>query len=342
VSALRVWIDLANTPHVPLMIPIVARLREAGTEVLLTVREHAQTVELARKQWGELEVIGGESPDARLQKGLGIASRAGALARYARAHTPDVAFSHGSYAMVLGARAVRVPAVTMMDYEFQPANHLSFRLARRVIVPEAFLERELRRAGGRGRKVVRYPGFKEQLYLDGRQEDPAVLGELGVDPANVLVVMRPAPEGALYHRMENDRFDGLLELALARPDAQVVVLPRRAQQAERYRTQFPAAIVPRQAVDAASLLARADVMIGAGGTMTREAAVLGTPTYTVFAGRLAGVDAELIRRGLLHDLRDGSVVADFVKKVPAAGDSEHRSEPILRAVVDTLEQVAAR
>lgn len=130
------------------------------------------------------------------------------------------------------------------------------------------------------------------------------MSELDIDPGDVLLVMRPGPDGALYHRMENERFDRLLAQALERPGTRVVVLPRQGEQRERYRREHPRAIVPDRAVDAASLLALADVTIGAGGTMTRESAVLGTPTYTIFAGRLAGVDAELIRQGLLHDLRD--------------------------------------
>ena len=332
---MRIWIDLANTPHVLLLEPIVARLEGDGHEVLLTARDHAQTVELARGVWPDVPVIGGASPDGRLQKGLGIARRALDLRAFARRHRPHVAFSHGSYAQIVAARGVRVPAVTMMDYEFQPANHLSFRLADRVIVPEAFPEAELRRSGGRPRKVVRYPGFKEQLYLAAPAPTGAVAAELGLDPAKVLVVMRPAPEGALYHRMENERFDALVRDGSARDDVHVVVLPRQAHQAERYRRDFPRAIVPERAVDARALLTLADVTIGAGGTMTRESAVLGTPTYTVFAGRLAGVDAELIRLGLLHDLREGAEPPRLVKKV-APDASEDRSRPILDAVAATI------
>jgi hypothetical protein len=225
----------------------------------------------------------------------------------------------------------------MMDYEFQPANHLSFRAARRVIVPEAFPQSELRRSGGRAGKVVRYPGFKEELYLGRRAFVAGVPALLGVQPEEVLVVMRPAPEGALYHRMENQRFDDLLRDALSRSGVRAVVLPRRPEQGDRYRREFPDAIVPERAVDAASLMAYADMVIGAGGTMTRESAVLGTPTYTVFAGRLAGVDAELIRRGLLNDLRDPAVAPRFEKKAGAGTAPADRSAPILRAIFTALE-----
>lgn len=332
---MRVWVDLANTPHVPLLEPIAERLEADGHELLLSARDHAQTLELAEAAFPVVSVIGGASPSGRLAKGTGIARRALELRRFARTHLPDVAFSHGSYAQIVAARTLRVPAVTMMDYEFQPANQLSFRLAKRVIVPAAFDEGELRKAGGR-RKAVRYDGFKEELYLGRRPVDRRVRDALGVGAGNVLVVMRPAPDGALYHRMHNDRFDAVVEAALTAPNVFVVVLPRGAEQRARYRSDFPAAIVPVQAVDAMSLLALADLTIGAGGTMTRESAVLGTPTWTIFAGRLAGVDAELIARGLLNDLRERDGPPPFVAKAERSQPLPERAAAILDVVVGTI------
>jgi uncharacterized protein len=312
---MRIWIDLANSPHVPLLEPVVGALRGDGHEVLLTVRDHAQTLDLARERWPDAELIGGESPGARLAKGGQIAARAAALARYARRRRPDVAFSHGSYAQLMAARAARVPAATMMDYEHQPANHLSFRLARTVIVPELFPASALRRFGARPGRVLRYPGFKEQLYLADFTPDRRVLDGLGLDLSRVLVVMRPPPEGALYHQMANHRFDEIAATAAGAERAQVVLLPRSAEQARRYG-QLDGMRIPDRAIDARSLLALADAAVGAGGTMNRESALLGTPTYTAFAGRLAAVDAELMRLGLLHDLRDPGVEPTLTKKDP--------------------------
>ena len=337
---MRVWIDFANSPHVPLFEPVVEHLATRDVSLVLTVRDHAQTLALARRAFGEVEVVGGASPRGFFQKGSSIAGRAVGLQRVARRTRPDVALSHGSYAQVLAARAAGVPAVTMMDYEFQPANHLSFRLANRVVVPKIFPEAALRRFGARERKVVRFDGFKEELYLGKFDPTDGVLSELGLDASNVIAVMRPAPEGALYHRTGNERFDLLLGEAAAREDVQVVVLPRVSEQAEAYGRRS-GVILPQRAVDGRSLLAHADLMIGAGGTMNREAALLGTPTYTVFAGRLAAVDSELMHRGLLRDLRDETSRPSFTKKPvrdPVA--ARERSEEILRVVIRTLETTA--
>ena len=331
---MRIWIDLANSPHVPVLEPVVRALRADGHEVLITVRDHAQTLELARARWPDAELVGGESPGARLAKGRQIAARAANLARYARRLRPHAAFSHGSYAQLLAARAARVPAATMMDYEHQPANHLSFRLARRVVVPELFPATALRRFGARPRKVLSYPGFKEQLYLAEFTPDRSVLEGLGLDPSEVIVVLRPPPEGALYHQMANRRFDEIAASVAERRGVEGVLLARSPDQAGRYR-KLEGLRVPAHAVDARSLLALADVAVGAGGTMNRESALLGTPTYTAFAAQLAAVDSELMRLGLLRDLRDPGLEPALVKK-PPAGMTPERGDPA--RILATIEE----
>jgi predicted glycosyltransferase len=337
---MRVWVDLANSPHVPLLEPVVARLRADGHVVLLTARDHAQTVELARRRWTDVLVLGGQSPSGRAAKARVLAGRAAALRRFARRLKPDVAFSHGSYAQIVAARLAGVPAVTMMDYEHQPANHLSFRLAQRVIVPEAFPEWALRRFGACPGKVIRYPGFKEELYLATFRPDARVLTELGLESDRVIAVFRPPPEGALYHRGANDRFDAVLREALGRDDVESVLLPRTEEQARRYQVLSPRLRIPASAIDGSSLLALADVAVGAGGTMNRESAILGTPTHTVFAGALAAVDAELIRQGRLHDLRREGAKVVFEKKADAGKQGRAEPERILQAITTAVREVS--
>jgi predicted glycosyltransferase len=338
---MRVWIDLANSPHVPLFEPVVRALRARGDDVLLTARDHAQTLGLARALWAdEATPVGTASPPGRAAKILSIARRTEALRRHARRAGADVALSHGSYAQLAAARTAGIPAVTMMDYEHQPANHLAFRLAARVLVPDAFPPGALRRFGARPARVRRYRGYKEQLYLSDAPGPELALAQLGVDTAAVLVVLRPPPEGALYHRMGNTRFDELLEAAAAHPDTEVVVLPRSAEQRSRYAARHDVR-VPADVVHGTSLLRAADLVIGAGGTMNREAALLGTPTYTLFAGELAAVDAALIVEGRLIDLRDVDATPPFVKKPPAGEAGREAQARVLGAVLAAVDELAA-
>src|SRR5690348_6219244 len=103
-GAVRVWIDLSNSPHPILFEPIVDELRERGHEVVLTARDHAQTVALAEERWPDVRVIGARAPRGRLAKARAVAGRAAALTRFARPQEIDVAVSHNSYAQSVAAR----------------------------------------------------------------------------------------------------------------------------------------------------------------------------------------------------------------------------------------------
>ena len=295
---------------------------------MLTAREHAETVGLALRHWHDVVVVGGQSPPKLGPKVTALTGRAHQLASLLRSECAELALSHGSYAQALAAARLRIPLVTMMDYEHQPANHLSFRLARRVIVPTYFPTSRLRRCGAGPSKVLRYDGFKEELYLAGFRPDPAIVETLGLDRERVIAVFREPPRGALYHPAENRHFEEVVDAAARDPDVQAVLLPRGNDGAPRYGGRR-GLVVPTRPVDAHSLLVAADLMIGGGGTMTRESALLGTPTYTAFIGRPAAVDAELIRLGLLRDLRDSGLPA-FVKRAgPPRVVSEARRGEIL-------------
>lgn len=329
---MRIWVDLANSPHVPFFAPIVERLIRAGHAVEVTARDHSDTIRLASALFRQIEIVGGRSPSGLAAKGQAIAARAAALVRFAHRRRFDVALSHGSYAQLVAATALRVRAVTLMDYEHQPANHLSFRLAHRVVVPVYFPKWALRRSGATADKTMFYDGFKEDVYLAEAHLDDTSIDALGLSPARVCVVLRPPPTGALYHRHRNDTFGRILVEVAERSDVDVVVLPRSDEQ----RTAFsrPGFIVPEQAVHGASLLARADLVVGAGGTMSREAALLGVPTYTVFSGRLAAVDAELIQRGLMRDLRFGQSPEIEFKATQARAEASRQRAPEIIATIE--------
>lgn len=300
---MRIWIDLANSPHVPFFRALKAEFEARGAVVRVTARDFAQTVEMARAANLEPAVIGGFGGRALSGKAGNLIGRAAKLARWARHEKLDLAVSHNSYAQVAAARALSIRIVTLMDYEHQPANHLAFRLASRVIVPRAFPEEALRRFGARPSKVRRYEGTKEDVYLADFVHAPGfaeTLRELGIEKRDVLVVLRPPARDALYHRFDNELFDEVLRLLQSRDDVKTVLLARTTEQRREYeRRAHKNMILPAKALDGANLIAAADLVISAGGTMNREAAALGVPAATIYAGRWAAIDEELVREGRL-------------------------------------------
>jgi hypothetical protein len=307
---MRIWVDLANSPHVPFFRALAEEFRGRGHDVEVTAREFAQTVELAEAAGLAPVVVGGHGGGRLAGKAGNLLGRSLSLARWARGRGFDLAVGHNSYSQVVAARLSGVRAVTLMDYEHQPANHLAFRLASRVIVPEAFPDEALRRSGARPAKVRRYAGIKEDVYLADFEPDPAfpelLRSRFGIDAGrDVLVVVRPPADEALYHRFENELFGELLTSLVAREGVKILLLARSDAQRAALAARFASSnlLVPREAVDGSNLVAAADLVVSAGGTMNREAAALGVPAATVYAGRWAAVDEQLVREGRLRRIR---------------------------------------
>lgn len=301
---MRVWIDITNSPHVVIFRPLIARLRARGCEVTVTAREFAQTIGLLERFGIEHVSVGAHGGGSSAGKARAMAGRSAELVRFARRERFDLAVAHGSTDQPLAARAAGTPQVTMFDYEYAKVmHHWNGRLATRVLVPSAIPEEALAPYGMRPPKLIRYPGLKEEYYLADHAIDDGVLGELGLDPARLIAVMRPPPEVTLYHRgASTDLFAATLERLLASPEVQTVVLPRTDEQ--RAALTGGPAIVPERPIDGPSLVAASDFVVSAGGTMNREAAALGVPAYTPFAARLGAVDRSLIAEGRLRRLED--------------------------------------
>jgi predicted glycosyltransferase len=313
---MRVWVDLTNSPHVLVMRPLIAAMRADGHEVEVTARAFAQTLELCELLGVDNTAIGRHRGERLASKGLGLASRSLALVRWARGRRFDVALGHGSNDVTVAAALLRIPSATAFDYEFAEVQHqVNCRLARAVVVPEAIPPERLYRFGARG-KLRRYEGLKEEYYLADFEPSEAVLEQLGLDRSLPLVIVRTPPEVSLYHRFENPLFRRVLD-RLREEKAQAVVLPRTQGQRDEL-LQLGGLTVPERAVDAQSLVAFADLVISAGGTMNREAVALGTPVYTTFEGRLGAVDEALLREGRLRKLEDPGHVR-LEKRQPGGG-----------------------
>jgi predicted glycosyltransferase len=318
----RVWVDLTNSPHVLVMRPVIDAMRRDGHEVEVTARDFAQTLELCDR-FGMAHTAVGRHRGGRLaSKGLGLVSRSTALARWARGRRFDVAMGHGSNDVTVAAALLRIPSATAFDYEWATVQHtVNCRLARAVVVPRAIPPERLERYGAKG-KIRAYEGLKEEYYLADFEPDEAVLGELGLRRDEPLVVVRTPPAVSLYHRFENPLFAQVLERL--RGAAQAVVLPRTPAQREEVEA-MGGLIVPERAIDAQSLIAFADLVISAGGTMNREAVALGTPVFTTFEGRLGAVDEALMREGRLRKLANPEEIR--IEKRTAGVEARVRRDP---------------
>ncbi len=329
-AGMKVWIDMTASAHVLVFRPLIRIMEERGDEVAITAREYAQTLQLLELHGLSAEVIGRHGGRSRFQKARQMTHRLGALRRWAKGRGFDVALAHGSHELTLTARRLRIPSSTTFDYEFATLQHqLGCRAATKVVVPAAIPPGRLRPYGVKPPKLLQYPGLKEEYYLSDFEPDHSLLERFGIDPARILVVLRPPPDVSLYHRHSNPLFPMTLEHLGSLDNVHAFVLPRTEEQREYVRgLELLSVILPEQAVDAQSLIALADLVVSAGGTMNREAAALGVPVYTTYGGRLGGVDEELIREGRLKPLTDPRAL-DLEKRDPSAGERVKRDPHLM-------------
>ncbi len=325
---MRVWVDCTAAAHPLVLRPIIERLEARGDEVFVTAREYGQTLGILDRLGTPYTAVGEHGGASRLGKARALGGRSARLARLVWRRRPGLAIAHGSVDLAVVSSSFLIPSVQMQDYEFANLQRqIAFRLARRVLAPESIPVERLARIGAGPKKLFRYPGLKEEYYLADFEPDPAVLGELGLDREKVLVVVRPPPETSEYHA-PNDLYAATVRRLAEATEAQAVIIPRTEQQGAAARALgAPNLIVPERAIDAQSLIAYADLVVSAGGTMNREAVALGTPVFTTFSGRMGGVDEALIADGRLQVLSDPEALE--LRKREAPVGVRHPRDPDL-------------
>ena len=319
---------MTNVAHPVVLRPLVELLERDGHEVEISARPLSHTLDLL-DAWGHrYTAIGRYGGASKAGKARAAVDRVARLLSFARGRRFDHALAHASADLPPVCRVLRIPNTTMFDYEWATLqHHVICRLATRVLVPEAIPPERLRRYGVKPPKLVRYPGLKEEYYLSNFEPDRSVLEKLGLPEGELLCVVRTPPSYALYlGGSENELLPPLLQ-RLERQGCWTVVLTRTPEQRAAVNSLgLERTIAPERAQDGRSLVALADALVSAGGTMNREAAVLGTPVWSIFEGPLGGVDELLVREGRLKILRDPEQLT-VERKPPNSVERRVRRDP---------------
>lgn len=289
---MRIWFDLSNSPHINLFAPLIRELQAEGHEVEITCRPLANTVDLLELHGLPHTVVGSHYGAGLLKKLFGYPVRVWQLWRHLAPRRIDVAISQSSFHSPLAARLLGVRSIYMNDNEHALGNLPSFLFATRILVPEFLGIEKLRKQLADPRKLTHYPGVKEGIYLWQllerlRERQPA---------AKPRVYVRPEPWTAQYYKGERNFMDELL--LGVKEHLALTLLPRGKAQAVHYRDpKFAGIRIVDSALDIADIAPDCDVFVGAGGTMTREMAVLGIPTISVYQDALLEVDRYLLAQG---------------------------------------------
>jgi len=296
-----IWIDFGNAPHVWVLSPIIEYLEKKGYPVVLTARDFSCTVGLCQRLGYDAQVVGRSGfGKGRVTKALRLLERALRLSAwmFGRRKGVGLALSHGSRSQILAAHYLGIPLVSLDDYEF--SDQTLVRFVDDLLVPFPIPKETWGRYADR---VTHYPGLKEELYLCRFAPDDHELKNVG-RPDQVKVLFRPEGRFAHYRSTQSEVLqDAILGYLSKRSNVLVVLLPRDVVQARELADLCAARAIsywiPQRVLDGPSLIWGMDAVISGCGTMTREAAVLGVPAYSFFAGQWGAVDRYLQTQGRL-------------------------------------------
>ena len=338
----RVWIDLDNSPHVPFFKPIINELTNRGYDLTITARDCFQVCGLADLMHVKYEKIGKHYGKHILLKVAGLLIRSSQLAPTIRRAKPDLAISHGSRSQVLLSSLLNIPSIVIADYEFvQIVARPTY-----ILAPELIPDNAVK---GYKRRLLKYPGIKEDVYVPFFEPDPALMDQLGINNGEIIITIRPPATEAHYHNPESEiLFKAIVDYIGQVPDTRMVMLPRNeVKQTAWIKDTWTGwcnerkIIIPDHVVDGLNLIYYSDLVVSGGGTMNREAAAMGVPVYSIFRGKIGAVDHYLSENGRLTLLES---VDDIQQKLnisrrDKSSSIDKSNKTTLNKIVDTIEEV---
>lgn len=295
----KFWVDFENAPHIPVLLPIVRKLEEAGYEPVMTARKFSFTEELVKKYNLPAKLVGkGGGVKSSFGKAFQLARRVIQLAYLISPQRKSIAFSiaHASRSQLFTSYLLGITSVSLEDYEH--SNQLHNRLSSYLLIPEPIPVESFPKNRG---KVIHYPGIKENIYLEGLELPRKKPEFIQAIQNKVIVLFRPEGRTAHYRSAQSQALQQtILEKLKQNDSAHILIYPRDTVQKNemadfllngKAEYSFP------PVTDGPDLIASVDLIVGGGGTMTREAAVLGIPSYSFFSGKWGGVDVFLTDKG---------------------------------------------
>ncbi|MCD6434272.1 MAG: DUF354 domain-containing protein [Candidatus Diapherotrites archaeon] len=339
---MRVWIDIDNAPHVLVLRPIIDELKKRGHDVMVTARDFGQTIGLLEHYGIDYVKVGIHPGPNKFKKIQGLLDRSLKLYNIMKDKKIDVAFAHASRGIVIPSLLFKIPLIIMYDYEYV-FDWLFKKFATKILIPHVIPEDKLRELRYPLHKVVKYPGIKEELYVYESKIDPEIPKILNLDQSKIIVTVRPPADMAHYYNKKSGfLMEEILKYLIKNKEKiNVIFIPRTVEQIKKFEWFVSQDFVriPPRALDGPSLLYFSDVMIGGGGTMNREAALLGVETYSIFTGKKGSVDKFLEQQGKLHFIKDKDEIEKITleKRDKKLIKDNTKKEDLLHFIVNQIE-----
>lgn len=295
----NIWFDFENAPQVWVLKPIYEYFKEKGYNCYCSARDFSYTAKLLSQVGIEAVVQPYFVSKSRFVKIINLLLRTHRLIKLFKNKKIDLAISHGSRSQILAAKFLKVPVISMEDYE--KSDQFLVRFTEKTLVPSVI---EKSNWGRFQHKIEHYPGIKENIYLTDYNPDRKNLKRLAGNGEQIVVLLRPeAATSHYYNKKSTDLLFGIIEHLSKTGNIKIIFLPRDKKQAkkvieisEKFSVKY---IIPNPAEFGFEIVGVADLVVGGGGTMLREAACLGVPAYSYFPGKWGSVDNYLLSAGRL-------------------------------------------
>jgi hypothetical protein len=279
---MKIWYDACTGKHVRYGVAIAKRLKALGHEVILTTRKHPDTLPLTEFLGEKFIVVGRYDPRSLLTRLKEGTRRQLLFCKIFNKNAPDIAISHGSADQCRVAFGLGKPIICTLDTPYAEAVHrLTLPLSDYIIASKAIPKKILQAYNVKG-EVVSFEGVDEVAWI--KDFKPLTKYDFG----KPLIVVREVEEKAVYAK---NKFSFVLLAKKLTTLGKVVFLTRYRRRA------LKGLIIPKGFIDSASLALQADLFVGAGGTITREAALQGTPAIAVNIFQKQHVNEYLAKKG---------------------------------------------
>ena len=334
------WIDIDNTPHVPLFVPIIQELKNRNYTYIITARDFAQTKELLNNYSINYNLIGKHSGKNKVRKVINLFHRSILLRSFLKDKAIDLAISHGSRTQLLTTKYLNIKSILMLDYEHTESKIFNL-LSTKLLIPMHIPDKILKDLGFELKKIIRYNGFKEELYLNNFKPELNFRKNLGINDDEILVVIRPPSMTANYHDTKSEvlflsalnyfsKFYNVICVIVNRTEIEKKFIEKNFNINGNKNIRFL-----EKAVNGLQLLYSADIAISGGGTMNREAALLGTETYSIFTGRRPYLDEYLEKLGRLKFIEK----PDDYKKIKVERKEKNNLYPFNSNLVKEITEI---
>ncbi len=279
---------------------LIKELESEGNEIIITARPLANTIDLLNQKKLAFTVIGEHYGKNIFKKIAGYPIRIFQLANFLKNQQIDIAVSQSSFHSPIVAKLLGIPSIYTNDNEHAWGNKPSFYFATKILIPENLSIDKIIGWGISRNKVIQYPGVKEGIYLWSKSKE-IYKNRLDMNHKKNNIYIRPEPQTAQYYKGKVNFLDETI--INLQHDFNITILPRDNEQMIHYTNEkFKYCLVPEKPLSFESIASNCSVFIGAGGSMTREMAIIGIPTISVYQDKLLAVDQYIISKGLMtHD-----------------------------------------